>query len=72
MEAFKTILCKTLYPKNTKEELESVFIPKQKPFAELFTSQNNTNQGVVVYQNPIYKGFLFHISNLLLFYNDYD
>ena len=70
METFKTILCKTLYPKNTKEELESVFIPKQKPFAELFTSQNNTNKGVVIYQNPIYKGFLFHISNLLLFYND--
>ena len=70
MEAFKTILCKTLYPKNTKEELESVYIPKQKSFAELFTSQKNTNQDVVIYKNPIYKGFLFYMANTLLFYND--
>lgn len=70
MEAFKTILCKTLYPKNTKEELESVYIPKQKPFTELFTSQKNTNQDVVIYKNPIYKGFLFYMANTLLFYND--
>ena len=70
MEAFKTILCKTLYPKNTKEELESVYIPKQKSFEELFTSQKNTNHDVVIYKNPIYKGFLFYMANPLLFYND--
>jgi hypothetical protein len=69
MELFNAILRKTLYPRNTTEELYKTYAPKLSSCIGVFTTTLEYNNSIVIYKNPKYKDFLFFLANVLLFYD---